>query len=212
MPGPQLLWLHFPGKGLRWSVQSDDVFPGQPPCLCFLQPRRSSWPGLLSWFFLPGWPRVRQQNQGAWLLTFGSSQQQANLISVWRPHQAASFLAIFQKDKSRPELDPEGTAQSFPFPVIYFYMENIWMPGQHFLYCGLCRLTEPAPWSSKFKDNVTSSFFPSLRAFFNKGRKGGRASQLFSKFIFVFSGALDLQLLLKSRNSPIANICDIFTL
>ncbi|MGK7875348.1 MAG: AAA-like domain-containing protein [Xenococcaceae cyanobacterium] len=57
-----------------------------------------------------------------------------------------------------------------------------------------------------------SLLYPTLRRFFHEGRSSSNESDLCRKFIFIFSGALELDRLLQGFNSPLANICKTFTL
>jgi len=56
------------------------------------------------------------------------------------------------------------------------------------------------------------TFFPSIRSFFQRGRRQSRKRDLYRKVAFIFTGALDMQQLMKGVNSPLRNVCEHFSL
>ena len=61
-------------------------------------------------------------------------------------------------------------------------------------------------------EEVSSTFFPSLRRFFHEGRRPSKGRDVYRKIMFIFSGALGLQRLSQGANSPLQNICAPFSL
>lgn len=59
---------------------------------------------------------------------------------------------------------------------------------------------------------VSSTFFPTIRGFFHRGRGISNDRDLYKKVLFIFAGALDLNKLMQGTNSPLVNICTSFTL
>ncbi len=61
-------------------------------------------------------------------------------------------------------------------------------------------------------EDVSLTLFPRLRWFFHRGRHSSQERDLYRKVMFVFTGALGLRRLMQGENSPLSNICKIFTL
>jgi hypothetical protein len=59
---------------------------------------------------------------------------------------------------------------------------------------------------------TAASLFPSLRSFFQRGRRPLIERELFRKVLCIFAGALDLQVLMRGSNSPLRNVCVHFAL
>lgn len=61
-------------------------------------------------------------------------------------------------------------------------------------------------------EQTSATFFPSLRRFYNLGQSPSRERDLYRKVMFIFAGSLDLQRLLRGKNSPLRNVCELFSL
>ena len=61
-------------------------------------------------------------------------------------------------------------------------------------------------------EGISTTFFPCLRRFFHSGRRPSKTRYLYQKVMFIFAGALDLRLLIQGPNSPLLNICELFSL
>jgi hypothetical protein len=61
-------------------------------------------------------------------------------------------------------------------------------------------------------DSISLVFFSRLREFFTEGRQDSEQTAAHRKVLFIFAGALDLEVLMRGRNSPVRNICDPVTL
>ena len=65
---------------------------------------------------------------------------------------------------------------------------------------------------SNLSDELTTPLFSTLRSFFTRGRGISNDRDYYKKVMFIFAGDLDLDKLIQSKNSPLKNICNTFTL